>query len=320
MMRIKFFPGFLFMDYGDFPYFVINVHSTSSLNILPRGDVGADLIARLVAENLKCKALISTVTKNEFFGINFNRFPPSINDAKEMFKLRMKKNYERLYELSKHFAFAAFDKKDYFQRKRIYDLFWRIAKRMKNKKLLFIFPHTQSSILKNLPSIMDITFYQTLEKEIAKKIIQKANKKFKKELQKLSKEYLEYTLFSTRFHYANVIRIKYGKFDPKLFKEETKEFFEKCLTRAKELNEKAFKLLYRKNSLKNLLKATELVFKRPQITFEKNFTGLYSLAPQKFLKGEKMMQTEVSTFLSECYPDLAAKIICFIAKNVEKHF
>ena len=318
-MKIVFFPGFLFMDYGNSPYFVINVHSTCSLNILPRGDVGADLIARLVAENLKCKALIATITKNEFFGINFNRLPPSFKDAEEMFKFGIKKDYEKLYRFGKQFAFTAFDKKDYFQRNRIYNLFWKVARQMRKKKILFIFPHAQASILKNLPSIMDITFYQTLEEEIAKKIIQKANKKFKKELRKLSKEYLEYTLFSTRFHYGNVIRIKYGKFDPKLFKEETKEFFEKCLARAKELNEKVFKLLSRNKTLKNLLKATELIFKQPQITFEKNFTGLYSLAPQKFLKGEKMMQVEISTFLGECYPDLAAKIICFIARNVKKY-
>ena len=307
------------MDYGDSPYFVINVHSTCSLHILPRGDVGADLIARLVAENLKCKTLIATITKNELFGINFNRLPPSFQDAKEMFKFGIKKDYEKLYEFSKQFAFTAFDKRDYLQRKRIYTLFWKIARAMKKKRILFIFPHTQASILKNLPSIMDITFYQTLKEEIAKRVIQKANKKFKRELQKLSKEYLEYTLFSTRFHYGNVIRIKYGKFDPRFFNQETKEFFEKCLARAKELDEKAFKLLSRNQTLKNLLKATELIFREPQITFEKNFAGLYSLAPQKFLKGEKMMQVETSTFLSECYPDLAAKIICFIAKNVKRY-
>lgn len=315
-MEVKISPGFLFIDFGSSPFFVVSVHSDTSFNILPRGDVGTGLVARRVGEELKCKVLISLVPKSGYLGINLNRLLPSYKTSAKLFEYTFEKNYEKAHELGQSFAFGSSNKKDYLRRKKIFDSFWNLLRKFRKKDFLFAFLHTQSSILKNLPSILDLSFYQTLENEIGRKIVEKANKKFAKKLKLLSEEFLDYTLFSTRFYYANIIRMKYGKFDYKLFREESKEFFDGCVARAKELNEEAFKKL-RSKSLKSLLEATRLAFRRPEITFEKNFFGTYALAPKKFLDGEKIAQLEISSFLTECYPDLASELVCFILQNLK---
>ena len=303
-MKLDFLPGFMEVDFGDDEVKFIVVHSPLSWEFIPRGDVGVDLVAVRLARKFKTKALISLIPKEGNYGINFNRLPPSFKEAKKGFEFYEKRKFGGMYRVLIKLAFTASNRKEYEEKMKIYKSFWGRVVSFVPSTSLFVFLHTQSTVLKNLPSLIDVTTYRTIERRIIKEAIAQANEKYKKVFERIRKSYLEYCIFSTKFFFYNSARQRFGCFDPRKFKGGIRINWKKSIKRARELGVKM-----KIDSLESLVKAIKKVKQLPIITFEKNFKGKYSHAPKKYLKGKKCLQLEVCSFLSEAMPDLAEKLI-----------
>lgn len=310
-MEIKYYPGFAFFDFGGSDPLFISLHSTTSLEYIPRGDMGSDLVAFHLAQNFGTKCILSLIPRERMWGVDLNRISPSFKLARRSYLFFQKNDLERMFTFQKKYAFVAKDKMDFAHKKSIYDSFWNLIRAVSHPNTLHIIIHTQDSTLKNFPSLIDITSFGKIGKKILKKIIEKINSRYERAFHFIGKKYVDYMTFSTKYHFASIMRMKYGKFDPKLFKGYTRDYWQKLLKRVKELNPKAYKLLKSKQNFRALIDAIKLCATDPRITWESNFGGKYSHGTKKFLreiKG-KGVQFECCSFLTESHPDLAVKLI-----------
>lgn len=316
-MEVKYFPGFAVFNFGRPDPLFVCLHSGSIFGRIYRGDIGADLITFRLAEKFKSRSVISFIPRGRYVGVDFNRIPPSLKLAKKMFPFFKRENFEMMDKFERKFAFIAKNEKEYDEKKYIYDLFWSTVKSLCTTHTLLSFIHTQSTALRNMPSLIDVCSITGKGGKTIKKAIEKVNSRYENKFQELSKDYTNFAIFSAKYYWSSIIRMKYGKIDTNLLEGDDKKNWEKTLNRAREINPKAFNILKNKGGLESLIEAIKLCSISPKITFELNFKGSQSYGTKKILKETKSIgiQFECSSFLTETYPDLAVELISNLIKE-----
>jgi len=315
-MDLHYFPAFAVCDFGDSDLLFVNLHATTSFDHVPRGDVGADLVAFNLAKETNSKCIITLIPRNRLYGIDFNRIIAPKEMALETCKYFVEEDFAKMADFMKKYAFVAKDEEEYMYKKGIYESFWNMVKEMATGKSFVFFVHTQTSTIKNFPSVIDVTLFDDRMREAIKDVIERINEEFVSTLDSIEKEYLDYIKFSTKYHWGRIMKMVYGDFNPSLFEGVHKEYWMRMLKRVKLLNPDAYKLLKSKRGIESVTEIVDLCATKPRITLEMNFKGIRSYGTMEFLKNIKQLNTkllgiqlECSSFLTELYPDLAVRII-----------
>lgn len=320
-MEINFYPGFITYDFGDSNYFFVCVHPTTSLEILPREDIGADLLAVQLAQEMKGKAIIATLPREREFGMDFNRLPPSPKLAVDMFKYFLREGEkEKIKEYEERYAWTALSKNEHLKKKKIYNSFWSTVEKLSKKDTLFIFVHVQDTTLRNFPSLIDVIPLSGLNKKKIKSVIEELNDRYRSKFKSIRKDLTDFLIFDAKHQYRSIAMQTFGTLDPKAFSGDLKEKHEKMLKRIQDLGFKKLKKELKDSyTLGKHINAAKIIGRKiqPKITYMLNFTGKLAHATKKFLRevDGKGIELEVSSFLSEVYTDLGKEILkSFITK------
>lgn len=324
-MKVDFHLGFTTYDFGsNHDFLFVDLHPTTDLTFTPRDDIGADLLSVSLAKKMRCKAVTTALPRNQQFGIDFNRLPPSETQATKMFGKFVNDipgdtgNYEKKY------AWVATDRLDHRIRKNIYKNFWSSVKKF-SKKLsdagMLVFIHVQNPELRNLPSLIDVIPISGLSEAGVKRVVEKMNKKYKAEFGRLKNDFNTYLVSYNNNQYKTALLQMFKSADPKRFFGLEKENYEKMLKRVlllgfkkeyKELKD-SYSIDTHTNAIKRICKKIPL-----RITYMLNFSGKLALGTKRATKGYKVLEVEVNSFLSEVRTDLATEVLEDIIEGILK--
>jgi hypothetical protein len=323
-MKIDFHTGFTTYDFGDNNFLFVDLHPTTDLTFMPRDDIGADLVSVNLARKMKCKAIITTLPRNQQYGIDFNRLPPSEAHAIGMLPKFMNHKFGDTKNYEKRYAWVATDKLDHRKRKGIYNRFWSTVKKSASelsKKGILVFVHVQNPELRNYPSAMDVIPISGLHEARVKKAIEKLNGKYAKEFGRLKKDFTTYLVSYNSNQYKTVLMQMFKSLNPKRFVGAEKENYHKMLNKLKALGfHKEYAQLKNSYSIESHANAIKKVCGKvpPRITYMMNFTGKFALGTRKETKGYKVLEVEMNSFLSEVRTDLAIRILEGLLNEISK--
>lgn len=317
IMKVCFHRGFITYDFGKKSLLFVDVHPTTDLSFTPRDDIGADLLCVQLAKNLKCKTIITTMPRNQEFGMDFNRLPPSEREATKIFEKFVNNIIGDVGKYEKKYAWVAANRADHRRRCRIYEEFWSTVKRLSKSVDIVVFIHVQDCELRNFPSALDLVPISGFSKNKIKKVVAKINKKYKDEFEKLKSDFIAYAVSYHRNQYKTILLQMFNSTNPKRFSGVEKENYEKMLKRVLALGfKKEYKELKNFYSISRHVKIVRKIYKRIPLkaTYMLNFSGRFALGTKKAMKELKMknlkvLEVEVNSFLSEVRTDLAIKIL-----------
>jgi hypothetical protein len=304
MLEIEYHKGFNVVKSDKPGPVFVAPHSTLSYRSSEREDVGSENVAFLAVDSIGGAAVISSVPRLGILGVDYNRIPPDFNPIKKGFT----KISDELKGYYKKYAFTSESEKQFITKSNTYKAFWTKAEELGKKNPFFIFCHTLSARLKNLPVAIDLVTGRGrwTEKSQIEKIAKKLNRKY--DFRKYMGDIKEHNYFWLLL-YRNFIRQNFGS----LARTEgmTKEWLAQDIANANALLGTSYKLneldfeLYR-----NLM---DRVFEniRLKITVEALFHGDMALAVPPLLKrtGGRGLEIESLSYLNEVQPGLVVKII-----------
>ncbi len=304
MLEIEHHKGFnVVKSDKEGPVFVAP-HSTLSYVGSEREDVGSENVAFLAVEKIGGAALISSIPRLGVLGVDYNRMLPEFSPIKRGFA----KTSDELKDYYKKYAFTAESEKQFITKSNTYKEFWTKAEELGRQNPLFIFCHTLSPMLKNLPIAIDLVTGRGrwIEKRQVEKISRKLNRKY--DFRRYNDDIKEHNYFWLLL-FRNFIRQNFGS----LAKAEgmTKEWLAQDIANANNLLGTSYKTsdvdfeLY-----KELIdRAFENI--RLRIAVEALFYGDMALAVPPLLKktGGKGLEIESLSYLNEVQPGLMVKII-----------
>lgn len=323
LMDIQFNEGYVIYKKNEKNNLVIVVpHSGPALEVTSSRDEYSDTVGSLLWNLLKGKLVISNMSRKRFMGIDFNRDIPQKKNAIDIFDdFRFNNNTERLHEFRLKYAWAAKDEIDYDKRLEIYNNFWREV----NGGKIIIFLHRAFTRLKVLPSVMDLTTFDSkgIKKELLQKIVEDVNAKYYDFFKKIEIEYKNVMYLEQERVVNNLLRI-FGSFDLKKINIEFRTNIKKDLALIKQLvKKKTLEKLEHDFSPQNFLEASREAIEKagkPMITVEKVFQGKLALGPKKQLSsGKRFIQFEPTSFIMSWYPHKTAEIISEIIKGIIRH-
>ena len=299
----------------------VAIHAGPAIQNPVHRDDHSDTVASLCWQQMGGKLIVSNVSRNRYWGIDFNRDIPPLKKALEMYEeFNMPEKQEKLHKYTKKYGWVAKDEYDYYSRLRIYQNFWAEV----NKSKYVVLIHKNFPKMKAVPSIIDIvTFSQKgVKNKIIKKVVEDANAKYFDFFEKISADYKDAILSDTRRFVLNVLRI-HDHFNPNDMGSSFKEGFEKDL---KKITKYADKIAL--NRLKvnfnpyNYLEAVKNSLKfvpPPCVTVESVHDGSLALGPVNKLfpnKDKVIIEVESSGFINFWHPNMAAKIICDVIGDI----
>ena len=326
-MEFEIYPGFMVYKNGYGPVFV-SLHSGHAFGDVLGRDDNSDVIGVLCWKKYGGTLILSTITRDRVFGIDFNRDIPPLDLALEMYaKFDRKKLRD---QFKKKYAFVAKNKTDYNKKLRIYNTFWSYVRNSGN---FFIFIHRQYARLKNVPSLMDLITFKDIgiKRTVLQKIVEEVNKSYKKFFKKIEKDFKKFLLLEEK----RVIELGCKG----CIEEDIKTILPFCY---KKREKKQTMVLSKEKEFRKILENRELlenisdpenqreilnVFKeitknlpKPCITLEKIFSAEFAIGPIKQLvkSGDKIaIEIEINEFLSRFYPNTTSEIILDIVKKIK---
>ncbi|MBI4018882.1 MAG: hypothetical protein HY364_01345 [Candidatus Aenigmarchaeota archaeon] len=180
MLSFRYMPGFNIIESGKPGPIFVAPHSTLTYRSAEREDVGAENLAFAGVDIMGGSAIISSIPRHGMLGIDYNRSVPKKTQlVKDMSYIKGNDNLTLYY---KNYAWMAQNPAQDAYKKKIYSSFWKTAEMMgkRHKKPLFLFCHTLSSRIKNLPSAVDlITGRGTwFDKGKLERMVAKLNRKY----------------------------------------------------------------------------------------------------------------------------------------------
>ena len=322
-MEINFKKGYSVYDKDNNECVFVAIHAGPAIENPVHRDDHSETVASLCWKQIGGKLIISGVSRDRLWGIDFNRGIPSLSQALKNYQLfdDGENNTVKL-DYSKKYAWVSKDEKEYHEKLKIYQNFWEDAS--KGKYVILI--HKNFPKMKAVPSIMDfITFSeQGVKKKVIQKIISEMNSKYFDFFEKIKNDYRNAILADTRRFVLNVLRI-YEHFDPNKMSPGHKTAIEKDLEKVTKYADKiALNRLKNNFSPYNYLMCVENALNHiplPQITIEAVHDGSLALGAYNklFPKHDKtVIEVESNGFLNFWHPHMASKIILDVVEKIKK--
>lgn len=299
----------------------VAIHSGPAIENPVHRDDHSETVASLAWREMGGTLVVSGVSRNRLWGIDYNRYIPSIRIALRYYdKFVNKSEKESLLDFTRKYAWVAKDEEDYYERLRVYQSFWNEV----GKGKYIILLHKNFPKMKAVPSVMDfITFSNVgIKKNKIKEIVSEINSKYFDFLEKIKSDYKAAILADTRRFVLNLLRI-YGHFNPVEMCEVHRSAIEKDLDKITKYADKiALNRLKNNFNPYNFLMCVENALKHiplPQVTVEAVHDGSLALGPYNklFPKQDKtIIEVESNGFLNFWHPHMAAKIIKDVVERV----
>jgi len=313
-MEFIFRRGFLVYKDSNKNLAIACPHSGPALENATSRDDNSETVASICWKLMGGNLIIGNMPRKRLYGVDFNRDIPSFSMAKEHFNVfKSGKDYNKIYEYRKKYAFVAMDENDYESRLKIYQSFWGEIGGCKNILLV----HRAFNRMKAYPSIIDfVTFKEKgIKKKVIDKIVTKVNKKYKLFFEKIEHPYKDFILFESQRFVANIIE-NYGSFNFNKFSEEVKGSFRKDLEKIRRYTSPYLvKRLEENFTHHNYLECVKNALSNaphPIATVENVFDGSLALGPERKLfpvKKKTIIEAEGSYFMNFWYPQKTAEII-----------
>ncbi len=320
-MKTKYYKGFSVYNFGSQNLVFVALHPTTSLRILPRGDVGADLLSLRLANVFGGTSIISFIPRDQEWGLDFNRLAPSRRIAFRGYKYYKDGIEEEFFKFKKRYSWIARNENEHRQKESIYRNFWNCVEKFSNRDSLILFIHVQDLSLRNYPSLVDVIPLKGFAEEKVKDLIENLNRRFSRIFKEIKKDFLECLLFNEKHLFRSFVLQKARHFKKGLFRGDLKEIYMKTMKRLEYLGFAPLRReLELKFSLENYLKVVREVVKRVplRITYKLNFDGSLAYGSKMFLRKRKFgLELEVSVFLSEIYTNLGVLILSELVKSIK---
>ena len=324
-MKIDFKRGYtIYRNSGGKGIMFVAPHSGPALASPVTRDDHSETVAMRCLELIGGKLVVSSITRDRMFGVDFNRYIPNLKTALEHHELFSEDNTStKCHKYTKKYAWVAKDEKDYYARLQIYQNFWEDV--CKGKIIIFV--HKNFSKIKAVPSIMDIiTFSQKgIKKEIIKEIVEEVNAKYFEFFQKIAIDYKQAVISETKRSVLDMLRI-YEHFNPNEMSPGRREGMEKDLKKITEYADPiALNRLKRNFTPFNFLAAVRNALDRsplPCVTVESVHDGSLALGPVNKLfphKDKVIIEVECNGFINFWHPHMAAKIIGDVVEKLKEH-
>ncbi len=318
---MEMFPGFTVYRNGDGPVFV-SMHAGHAFESVMERDDNSDCIGALCWKKYGGTLVLSTVTRNRFYGIDFNRDIPPQDIAFEFYNKPDKIEY-----FKKRYAFVAKNPMEYKRKLRIYNEFWSYVRTSGN---FFVFLHRHYARIKNYPSLMDLVTFRDIgiKKEILQKIVDDINESYRKFFRRIEKDLKRFILLEER----RILELGETECLAKDIRRALSWFYEKrenkntvVIKDERELKNFLVSINPKKldeKTKKKILKVFNLALKNmpsPRITLEKIFSAEMAIGPIKQIlkSGRKIaLEIEINEFLSRFYPEKTAEIVINIINKI----
>ena len=323
-MKIDFKKGYtIYSNAGGKGIILVAPHSGPALASAVTRDDHSETVAMRCFELIHGKLVVSNMSRDRIFGIDFNRSTPSLKNALDHYKQFKDDNTSpECHKYTKRYAWVAKDDKDYYERLQIYQNFWEDV----SKGKIIIFVHKNFPKIKAVPSIMDIiTFSQKgIKKTIIKEIVEEINAKYFDFFEKISIDYKQAVISETKRYVLDTLRI-YEHFNPTEMSPGRLEGIEKDLKKITEYADTiALNRLKRNFTPYNYLAAVRNALDRsplPSVTVEAVHDGSLALGPVNKLfphKDKTIIEVECNGFINFWHPHMAAKIIKDVIDKIKE--
>src|SRR3989344_4643635 len=322
-MQISFKKGYSVYDKDNKEHAFVAIHAGPAIENPVHRDDHSETVASLCWNQIGGRLVISGVSRDRLWGVDFNRGIPSISQALKNYPIFIKsEDNNSIVEYKKKFAWVSKDENDYNEKLKLYQNFWEDAG---NGKYIILI-HKNFPKMKAVPSIMDfITFSeQGIKKKLIQDIIGRMNSKYFNFFEKIHQDYKNAILADTRRFVLNTLRI-HEHFNPNEMSIGYKAAIEKDLEKITKYADKiALNRLMNNFSPYNYLMCVENALKHiplPQITIEAVHNGSLALGPYNKLfpkKDKTVIEVESNGFLNFWHPHMAAKIILDVIEKIKK--
>ncbi|HLD83932.1 MAG TPA: hypothetical protein VI979_03720 [archaeon] len=180
MLSFRYMPGFNVVESGKPGPVFVAPHSALTYRSAEREDVGAENVAFAAVRKMGGSAIISAIPRHGVLGIDYNRGIPAKGVlVKDTGYIRGNDNLTAYY---KNYAWVAENASQNGYKTKVYKRFWKTAALLgrRQKRPFFVFCHTLSSRIKNLPSAVDFITGRGswLDKRTVEKAVVRLNKKY----------------------------------------------------------------------------------------------------------------------------------------------
>ena len=153
-MEVDYHKGFVVIKSDKPGPIFVAPHSTLTYRSSEREDVGTENVAFMAVQKIGGSAVISTIPRLGFIGIDYNRKAPPRGKVMKVMNTRAD---DKSLEYYKKFAWTADSEEQSKLKKKVYRDFWKTVENLVkvNEKPFFIFCHALCSRLKNLPTAID---------------------------------------------------------------------------------------------------------------------------------------------------------------------
>ncbi|MAG45750.1 MAG: hypothetical protein CMH63_03195 [Nanoarchaeota archaeon] len=320
-MQIEYKRGYTVYTKGNKELCFVAIHSGPAIENPVHRDDHSETVASLSWKELGGTLVVSGVSRDRLWGIDYNRYIPSIGSALRHYEKFIKNpEGESLLDFTRKYAWVAKDEGDYYERLKVYQSFWNDVS--KGKYIVLV--HKNFPKMKAVPSVMDfITFSNIgIKKRVIKDIVSDVNSKYFDFFEKIKSDYRAAILADTRRFVLNVMRI-YGHFNPAVMSEGYRMALEKDLEKVSMYCDKiALNRLRNNFNPYNFLMCVQNALTHiplPQVTIEGVHDGSLALGPYNklFPKRDKtVIEVESNGFLNFWHPHMAAKIMNDVIKKV----
>jgi len=309
-MQPEIHDGFIVYKNGYGPVWVC-LHTGPMMKTISSRDDYTDIMGDMCYESIGGTLILSTIPRNKITGIDFNRDVPPIDMAIGMYpKFINRTNGSDVRQYKNKYAFVTSNKKDYYERLRIYKALWSYIRASGD---LIIFLHREYALIKNYPSVMDlITFNDCgIRRDVLKKIVDDVNDSNKDFFSKIENNFKNVT-------YMEELRT----FELKDFFETEKKDAVKIIKQY--ADSKIYNKLKNEATENNFLVACKSALRnmpKPSITLEKIFSAESAIGPKKEIikNGNKVaIEIEINSFMSTWYPKETASIIIDIINKIKE--
>lgn len=310
-MNHEFKKGYILYESDEITPGLACPHSGPSLNKTVGRDNNSETAAFSCWKRIGGKLLVSTVPREQRYGIDFNRdIPPkhlAINLHNELIQ---EYDYTKLHEFKKKYAWLAKDDNDYYKRLNIYQNFWSELEDS-DKILLF---HKAFTKMKAIPSILDIIPIKG-NQTLLNSIVQGINKKYEPFLKGIERDFKQAVLIETKRTIRSLTKY-YGEFDVKLIDENIHQNFKKDLDNLlRYANSYTLKKLKEHWSIHNYMEAIRSALNNspsPHVTVAHvHNASLAHGAKRKLLNTSKklVLELEINEFAGFWHAEKIAEII-----------
>ncbi|MDD5331908.1 MAG: hypothetical protein PHE43_03780 [Candidatus Nanoarchaeia archaeon] len=288
-------------------------HSGPALQSVSARDDNSETVASLLWSKVGGKLIVSNISRNRLYGLDFNRDIPSLKTATNAFEVFKMNDKEKVSDYMKKYSWVAKDEDEYYEKLKIYQGFW--AEVQDEAYILLI--HRAFDRMKIVPSIMDILVFteRKIQKKKVNDIITNINTKYFDFFRKIEMDYKNAVLTETKRMILNILRL-YNSFDLTKMSSEYREAILKDLEKIEKYSDRiSLKRLKTNFSPGNYLEAVKYALDKvplPEITMETVFDGGSAFGPKRKLfpvKDRIVLQVEPCLFLNFWHPQMAAKIL-----------